>query len=524
MPGASLLINNNNDDFLSDEKLAEWLQHRINQKDGVIYASAGYLCKVGIYEEGAPLRLADPDQLSKKHLKKIAKRKLLFHVQLSDKDITASHSVNLAWAKHAIESAPAVESLVATRAGLLGRTSGRGIDISPKTAQKVWADAGCRCMFEGCGADLSEIPLWGSARIGYLAHIIASDPNGPRGTQLDSHRLADAPENIMLMCDAHHRLIDVFAPQQYPAAILNEMRIRHRDTVRSYLDSLAFPKVRAITLHANLAQVPTYFHDSDFIEAILATRRSMHPGVIHYVRRTSNRDDRARPDFWSEYLHEHELHIRQVIAAFNSATGSSMENIAVFPLHHNPTMVLAGRIMGEAHGLQVFQYNRSLKSWRWHPDSKAQPPGFFSISDLPKNPSQEAVISLELTANIDENAIQPDLLSSIKSGQTPWIRLRAQVPRFDCISHPEDIVQFTGVARNAINYVQDTLRAKKVHLLLISPACAVFSFGQMLQAGHHPEYIIYDRPSGEHHFLPAFSLTGNEVSSVNGARVSIPLR
>lgn len=34
---------------------------------------------------------------------------------------------------------------------------------------------------------------------------------------------------------------------------------------------------------------------------------------------------------------------------------------------------------------------------------------------------------------------------------------------------------------------------KKVHLIAVSPASTVFRFGQMLQAGHHPEYLVYDR-------------------------------
>src|SRR5690606_16143531 len=132
---------------------------------------------------------------------------------------------------------------------------------------------------------------------------------GPRGNQADSHRLSNDPENIMLMCDGHHRLIDSFAPDKYTADVLNEMRQSHRDTVRHYLDSLAFPRTRAVTLHANLAQVPTYFHDSELIEAVLATRRAMLPNVLHCIRRKSHRDDRHTPGFWVQYLREHEMDI-----------------------------------------------------------------------------------------------------------------------------------------------------------------------------------------------------------------------
>ena len=42
----------------------------------------------------------------------------------------------------------------------------------------------------------------------YIAHIIASNPDGPRGDEIRSHQLSDKIENMMIMCDKHHRLID----------------------------------------------------------------------------------------------------------------------------------------------------------------------------------------------------------------------------------------------------------------------------------------------------------------------------
>jgi hypothetical protein len=98
-------------------------------------------------------------------------------------------------------------------------------------------------------------------------------------------------------------------------------------------------------------------------------------------------------------------------------------------------------------------------------------------------------------------------------------------PGFDCIAHPDDLDQFMQVARKTIIHVQDVMRVKKVHLIAISPASTVFRFGQMLQPGHHPEYIIYDRASREYPFVPAFSITGHNVSAHDGERsFSISLR
>ena len=96
-------------------------------------------------------------------------------------------------------------------------------------------------MYRGCCEDLGITPLTTqSGRTGYLAHIIASDPDGPRGDSATSHALSDEPENIMLMCDAHHRLIDRLDADSHPPERLQEMRRERSRMVRIALDGVGY--------------------------------------------------------------------------------------------------------------------------------------------------------------------------------------------------------------------------------------------------------------------------------------------
>lgn len=510
---------------LADAELSDWLTSRLSRRQGVVLLHGGYSCKVLDLVGNNALIPCDPEGEAKKQLKLLARKSLLSHYALHDQELSQARVTAPTWSFTLLSLAD-LNTLLTTRDGLLNRARGRGDDIDEKTAHKVWTDAGGRCMFDGCAADLSDIPFWQKARrVGYLAHIIASDPNGPRGTQADSHRLSNDPENIMLMCDAHHRLIDTFAPSDYPAAFLYDMRRAHRDTVRTYLNSMTLPRSHALTLHANLANVPTYFQDSDFIEAILASRKSMSPGVLHYIRRTSQRDDRNQPGFWGNYLREHDSEIRRLIAAFNSTPRAATESFSVFPLHHTATMVLAGRIMGEAQGIEVFQFDRERSSWAWSATASPLGADSFRVSDLPTQRVDEALITIELSAPIDENSIPTDLRERIANGSLPWIRITTSVATPSLIATSQDLQQFARAARRLINHVQDVMRVERVHLIAVSPASTVFRFGQMLQAGHHPEYIVYDRAGREYPFVPAFSITGHAVSAPDSTQnVSISLR
>ena len=502
---------------LDDEALASWLDARHKTGHTVGYLHAEYTCKV--FDEDEPfgtLYPADPDKKSKTVLRNLARRGLLQHLELPMPVLNAAHTADAEW-----NLVPAtrdkITALLAARLEMLGRSVGRGKAISKETAWKVWADAGGRCMYAGCGMNLASIKLYNaSARIGYLAHIIASDPNGPRGDLIRSHQLSNDPDNIMLMCDAHHRLIDCFAAAEHPADTLFAMRQAHRDLVQHYLDSLAFPRAKAVTLHANLAHIPTYFSDSDLIGAILATGRSMLPNVTQYVRRTQ-RDDRRTPEFWVQYLGEHELDIQQLVSSFNGSNAADMDELAVFPLHHIATMVLAGRIIGEARAVRVFQYHRHRRTWQWDTKEVPQPAGTFNVAGLAPGPVDEVLLTIELTANLDEEALPANLLEAVTAGRIPWVRLTTPDPDGACIRHPDDLDQFMQTARRAINHIQDEMRARRVHLIAISPASTVFCFGQMLQAGHHPTYIIYDRADRESPFGEAFSISGHEVAARAGS-------
>ena len=87
------------------------------------------------------------------------------------------------------------------------RKKGRGTDLSAATRNQVLLDAHGRCMFQGCGADLTEDPVTRvRGNFATLAHNVASSEGGTRGVLYLSHSLADDPDNILLLCETHHRV------------------------------------------------------------------------------------------------------------------------------------------------------------------------------------------------------------------------------------------------------------------------------------------------------------------------------
>ncbi len=104
--------------------------------------------------------------------------------------------------------------------------------ISLKNQNLLWAISAGRCEYEGCNKVLhTDILTKKKYNSAYIAHVVADEPNGPRGNIARSKELSDNIENLMLLCDNHHRLIDKVDEEGHPESRLLEMKRKHENRI-----------------------------------------------------------------------------------------------------------------------------------------------------------------------------------------------------------------------------------------------------------------------------------------------------
>ena len=113
------------------------------------------------------------------------------------------------------------------------RRTGRTNALSPLTRMILWAKAAGRCQYSGCNKSLIGDLISGAEdkNFGFVAHIVADTPTGPRGDPIRSPLLSDDVNNLMLLCHVHHKLIDVDAVDQHPEERLLAMKAAHEQRV-----------------------------------------------------------------------------------------------------------------------------------------------------------------------------------------------------------------------------------------------------------------------------------------------------
>lgn len=104
--------------------------------------------------------------------------------------------------------------------------------ITDKDRKKLWGRSGSRCAI--CNVVLTGLDGT-DAIVGDEAHIRSARPEGPRFEADYSLANIDAYENVVLLCKAHHKLVDE-NPQVFPADFLTGIKMRHEARVARALD------------------------------------------------------------------------------------------------------------------------------------------------------------------------------------------------------------------------------------------------------------------------------------------------
>ena len=119
----------------------------------------------------------------------------------------------------------------------MAKNNNRGPAPSHKTVSILIARAGGRCQFENCNKNvfLDEVTL-DDTNDSNVAHIIASSPDGPRGSKTQSFEMSDKIENLMLMCLDHHHLIDEKGQEHiYTVERLRAMKASQEERVQKLI-------------------------------------------------------------------------------------------------------------------------------------------------------------------------------------------------------------------------------------------------------------------------------------------------
>lgn len=359
----------------------------------------------------------------------------------------------------------------------------RGNDPSSKTIQNLCIKAGCRCEFEGCGKDLCVEKLTNrEIKLSIIAHIVASSPDGPRGNS-KSHELSDKIDNLMLLCQDHHTLIDRF-PYIYTEPVLKLMKETHEETVKRLLDSLKYPETNIVFLQAPIKGCFLNIERSMAINAIRLQKRN-NSGKPNIVINIGNGLEYSDKKYWEKLERQLITKYERIIETFYG--DNPQAHLSLFPLAPIPIIAKLGWLLSDKKSVDIYQKTRQPDTWCWLTTESTNKFEIVVDRIAPACHSERVAIVISLSGDIASNRVNEVFDATV------IFYIKAERIGVDCIKSQEDLKNFWQKYHTVCDDIANKYKGAEVALFPAVPVSAAFELGRRLMPNVHPKIMIYDQ-------------------------------
>lgn len=370
----------------------------------------------------------------------------------------------------------------------------RGPEPSQNTIRILWGKAAGICQYKGCNEKLfyDDTTAY-EFNAAYIAHIVASNPNGPRGDAIRSYQLSDKLENIMIMCDKHHRLIDIIDVTGHPEELLLEMKRQHEEDVERVCNYLNVAKTEIVNFKSPIKGNKVNIIHNDTVKAVLSGRQPSSRYGINIDIKSAYKP--TQPDYWRDLSNQLEFEFSTKISVLYDNIPNV--HLSVFPLAPMPLIMKLGELFSDKTAVDIYQKTRIPDTWSWQSNESTNS---FKVDKTIYSSAKDIALALSLTDTISYERIQ-DIL---KPDAVFHITCTRQ--GVDCIKSEKDLSDFWHLYQRVCDEILNTFgRDSIIHVFPAIPVSAAFEVGRRRMPGVHPKLLIYDDNFG---FIPTITIGG----------------
>lgn len=355
--------------------------------------------------------------------------------------------------------------------------------IPEKVKIQLWGKAAGRCEYEGCNK-----PLWldsvtkAGFNTAYIAHIIADQPNGPRGDADQSEKLKRAISNLMLMCDEHHRLIDKEDIHGNSVERLNEMKHKHETRIEM-LTSISEDKQSHVILYcANIGRQNAPLSYKKASLAMIPERYPAERNAIELSLKNSVFQDHEKK-YW-------DIEIEHLRRQYESKIGSRLasgdvQHISIFAIAPQPLLMEFGRLLSDIPAADVYQLHREPPDWKWQ-----KHPHEFNYSIIePYSFNGAPVLNLSLSATINHDRI----IKFVNEPYSVW-KMAINHPNNDFMKSRKQLEMFRIEFRKLLDRIKTKHgQSAVIHLFPAVPVSIAIEIGRTWMPKADLPIKIYDQ-------------------------------
>ncbi|MEJ8776737.1 SAVED domain-containing protein [Pseudogracilibacillus sp. ICA-222130] len=361
--------------------------------------------------------------------------------------------------------------------------------IPERVKIRLWGKAAGRCQYEGCNEPLWKDSLTESEfNTAYVAHIIADSPNGPRGHKILSKKLAKDINNLMLMCDKHHRLIDKEDEDGHPVERLKEMKKNHELRIEMVTSVGVNRKSNVLLYGANIGEHSSPINFEKTTPAMLPNRYpAENPAIELSLKNSLFRDDQDM--YW--VVERKNLKNQFIDKVKRRIELGDIRHLSVFALAPQPLLIELGVLISDIIQADVYQLHREPADWKWQDG----PESFEYIVKEPEQIHDKVALNLSLSATIDNGRI-----IKVMGDDTSIWTVTIPIPNNDYLKSENQLSKVRTLFRELLNRIKSIHGHDNViHVFPSIPVAVAIELGRVWMPKADLPLSLYDEKDGFHY-------------------------
>jgi SMODS-associated and fused to various effectors sensor domain len=369
--------------------------------------------------------------------------------------------------------------------------------IPQKVQSALWARSGGRCAYRGCNEDLIGDLIAGrqDGVFGFIAHVVADRPDGPRGDLVRSPVLAKNLQNLMLVCARHHKVIDVDAVADHSEPVLLAMKAEHEARIATVTAIDEERGSHVIRFAATIGQNEALVSTQSIFAAMLPDRHPASGQTIDLELLGLSFQDNE-PEYWT--VQRDNLRRQFATKLGGRIERQEIRHLSVFALAPQPLLIELGRLLGDIVPATIHQRHREPSTWQWQQD---RDPVSYTISEPNIDSGGPVALKLAVSATVTDERI-----TSVLGKHAAIWSLVTEGAHNDIVRCPQDQAAFRTALRNLFDRIKARHGPRQlIHVFPALPASLAVETGRVWMPKADLALQVYDQIR-DRGFVPALAI------------------